>query len=43
MKELRCHCGKLLGRIENITVKIEIKCPRCRVLNHWNAPERQVR
>ncbi|HBO71045.1 MAG TPA: hypothetical protein DD639_01285 [Acinetobacter sp.] len=36
MIELRCNCGRLLARIEKITVKIEIKCPRCRVVNHWN-------
>ncbi|KAB0655928.1 Com family DNA-binding transcriptional regulator [Acinetobacter courvalinii] len=36
MIELRCNCGKLLGKIEKVSVKIEIKCPRCRVVNHWN-------
>ncbi|MEE1950981.1 Com family DNA-binding transcriptional regulator [Pseudomonas alcaligenes] len=44
--EIRCGgCGRLLARAAGFTA-IQIKCPRCRVLNHQTAascpnPERQ--
>ncbi|WP_370692218.1 Com family DNA-binding transcriptional regulator [Moraxella sp. ZY210820] len=36
MKEFRCTCGRLLAKVENRAVKVQIKCPRCSVVNHWN-------
>lgn len=36
MKDFRCTCGRLLAKVENRAVKVQIKCPRCGVVNHWN-------
>lgn len=36
MTDLRCTCGKLLGRVDSAAM-LQIKCPRCRVVNQWNA------
>lgn len=36
MKDFRCTCGRLLAKVENRAVKVQIKCPRCSVVNHWN-------
>ncbi|RYZ82471.1 MAG: Com family DNA-binding transcriptional regulator [Moraxellaceae bacterium] len=36
MKDFRCTCGKLLARMDGAAL-LQIKCPRCRVVNHWNA------
>lgn len=37
MRDFRCTCGRLLAQVEDKPIKINIKCPRCRTLNHWNA------
>ena len=37
--DIRCgHCGRKLG--EGAYARLAIKCPRCRVLNHFTAPSR---
>lgn len=30
MKEVRCTCGRLLGKLQG---RYEIKCPKCKTLN----------
>ena len=36
--EIRCGiCGKLLGK--GTAMDFEIKCPRCKAINHLRAPE----
>ncbi|WP_442865259.1 Com family DNA-binding transcriptional regulator [Acinetobacter sp. TR3] len=37
MRDFRCTCGRLLAQVEDKPITIIIKCPRCKVLNHWNA------
>lgn len=32
MKEIRCTCGKLLGKISADATGYEFKCPRCKTL-----------
>lgn len=36
MKDFRCGCGRLLAKVENKPAHIQIKCPRCGILNNWN-------
>ena len=36
LKEVRCSCGRLLAKVGGGT-EIQIKCPRCGVLNHLKA------
>ena len=45
MQEIRCgHCGRKLAAAREFT-ELQIKCPRCRALNHLKAqslqPERR--
>ncbi|NBB09357.1 Com family DNA-binding transcriptional regulator [Pseudomonas sp. SLFW] len=38
MLEIRCgHCGRKLAAASGFT-ELQIKCPRCRTLNHLKAP-----
>lgn len=37
LRDFRCGCSRLLAQVEDKPIKIIIKCPRCKVLNHWNA------
>lgn len=37
MQEIRCgHCDRKLAAVKEFT-EIQIKCPRCRTLNHLKA------
>ncbi|MGY1949445.1 Com family DNA-binding transcriptional regulator [Pseudomonas pergaminensis] len=37
MQEIRCgHCGRKLAAVREFT-ELQIKCPRCRTLNHLKA------
>ena len=33
MIEFRCECGKLLAKFSRNVDHVEIKCPRCKVIN----------
>jgi len=35
LKEYRCTCGKLLFKGLILVALIEIKCKRCRTINHF--------
>jgi len=40
MKEIRCSCGRLLGKIDG---QYEIKCPKCKTISEGDCHEQQTK